>query len=190
MDSGEARDWMWSRRRPVFPTHPAHLAQGMGWVQLVRNSWAWDNLGRLNPALGMRFIANEVRGWEQPSQEPQLWSGHPGQASPWSQAACPSSPAPAAVPTSASWSLGKQEGIAFRESEALSPNPHSCRTPTNTFYGGSQTLRAAVSVTLDSGQEAPRSRGQAVIHSPSALISFLLQACSSEPALLCLSALL
>lgn len=57
MDSGEARDWMWSRRRPVFPTHPAHLAQGMGWVQLVRN-----NLGRLNPALGMRFTENEVRG--------------------------------------------------------------------------------------------------------------------------------
>lgn len=62
MDSEEAPDWMWSGGRTVFPTHPAHPAQGMGWVQLVRNGWAWSNLGRLNPALGMRFTENEVRG--------------------------------------------------------------------------------------------------------------------------------
>lgn len=62
-------------------------SQGMGWVQLVRNGWAWGNLGRLNAALGMRFTEDE-------EAKSSLHNSHscgvatlPGY--PGSQAACP-----------------------------------------------------------------------------------------------------
>lgn len=107
-------------------------SQGMGWVQLVRNGWAWGNLGRLNAALGMRFTEDE-------EAKSSLHNSHScGVATParlpWEPSSLPRPPWLLLLsPTSASGSPGKQEGIGFREAEALSPGPHSHRTPTNTF---------------------------------------------------------
>lgn len=130
MVSGEAPQWMCGRRRPVFPTHPA---QGMGWVQLVRHGWAWGNLGRLNAALGMR-LTEDVEAKRSLHNNHSCGVATPARL-PWEPSSLPRPPWLLLLsPTSASGSPGKQEGIAFREAEALSSGPHSRRTP-NTSKG-------------------------------------------------------
>lgn len=164
---------MWGRRRPVFPTHPA---QGMGWVQLVRHGWAWGNLGRLNAALGMRLTedveAKRPRGASTTITAVE-WPPLPGY--PGSQAAFPVLPG-----SSASGSPGKQEGIAFREAEALS---------SGLTHAGHQTLLRGLSDSQGRCECYTRqwmgdtlNRG-AGCHPQSFCPDLLLQARSSEPAL-------